>query len=314
MSPWLGYFALLLLLVAAGILLPVFLKRGKHGGDRAQNALEVHRARLDQLARDREAGRIGKAEAEGTEAEIKRAMLSAAREQQHAARLGESRSPWPLAGLSVAAIALGVVVYAGVGRYGAEDVPLAARSGGSGGETETAARGDQEQRLRSAVERLRARLVESPGDERALNLLARAYSALGASDKAIDTYRRLLAREPENAPTVRGDLGEVLVRRDGGAVGPDAATQFESVLEARPGDARARYYLALRDAQAGRLRAAAESFAAILREAPADAGYRPAIREVLDAVIRDGDLDRASLDIPAPTAGVRRRCPRGPDA
>ena len=310
MSPWLGFFLLVLLLTAAGILLPLFLWHGRNTTARSERALQVHRERLAQIARDRDAGLIGPSEAEGAEAEIKRAMLTAARERGAEDReTGEARSPWPVAGLGVAALALGVVVYAGVGSYGAPDRPLAERSG-AGGEHETQVAGEPEgERIREVIARLRERLEETPDDAEAWRLLGRSYAAIGRTEQAIEAYRRVLAIAPGTV-AARGDLGEALVRRAGGRVGPEAVAQFEEVRTDSPGDPRARYYLALAEAQSGNHRAAAEGFAALLREAPADAPYRAAVREILDRVVQDGDLDRASLDIPGPAGDA----PRGPTA
>jgi len=302
MTAWTGYFLLLLLLTGAGIVLPVLLQRGRRGLDRGESALQIHRERLAQLARERAAARIGAAEAEGAEAEIKRAMLAAARERESEAPGPQNRSPWALPGLAALSVALGIGVYAGVGNFGQPDLPLAARA--PGGSEAGAVAGAPElnaAEMREIIERLRARLAETPQDAQAWSLLARGYAATGQMDRAVEAYRSLLEIAPD-AVAARGSLGETLVRRDGGAVGPEAAAAFERVLEAAPGDPRARYFLALRDAQAGRSRAAAEGFAALLRDAPAGAPYAAGVRRVLEAIIQEADLDRASLDIPPPPA------------
>ena len=302
MTAWTGYFLLLMLLTAAGIVLPVLLQRGRRGLDRAESALQIHRERLAQLARDRETGRIGPAEAEGAEAEIKRAMLAASRERRGERAGQESRTPWVLPGLSALSIGLGIAVYAGVGSFGQPDLPLAARATGAaqgaGGATASAPDASE---MREVIARLRSRLEDDPEDVEGWGLLARGYAATGQMEKAVEAYRNLLEVAPD-AVAMRGSLGETLVRRDGGAVGPEAAAAFERVLQASPGDPRARYFLALRDAQAGRSRAAAEGFAALLRDAPAGAPYAAGVRQVLEAIIADAGLDRASLDIPAPPA------------
>jgi cytochrome c-type biogenesis protein CcmH len=122
----------------------------------------------------------------------------------------------------------------------------------------------------------------------------------------------LIALEPD-ATEFQGDYAEALVRAEGGFVGPDAVTGFETLLAQIPDDPRALYYLALRDAQNGDSLKAAQGWARILQTAPADAPYTAAIREILDAVIEDANLDRAALDIPAEPAPTALRGPSAED-
>ena len=311
MSPWTPAFALMALTVALALLLPLLLFRGGARTGRGDSALAVHRQRLDQLARDREAGLIGPDEAAGAEAEIKRAILAAGRTQAEVASRG-ARAPVAL--MAGAALATGIGVYALTGAFGTPDRPLAARdlpSADPGPSLASEHRGGQ---MQEAIDRLRQRLAANPDSVEDWTLLARSYGAIGAHAAAAEAYERLIALAPQD-PGARGDRAEALVRRDDGFVGPAAVAGFEAVLAAVPDDPRARYYLALRDAQAGRDAAAAQGFAAILADAPGDAPYRPAVRRIMEALIEDAGLDRAELGLPPPAAAAGPdAAPRGPDS
>lgn len=312
MSGWILLFAVLASAVLAALVLPA-LRRPRIGasGHRG-NALDIHRNRLDQLARDREAGLIGAREAAGAEVEIKRAILAASREIERMENRDAERGS--ILGLGVSAslaLATGIAVYAAVGSFGRGDLPLAARDGTPASVAPNLASDHQGSELRNAIASLERRLEQEPGNASNLHLLARSYSAVGAYERAAEAYRRLLALAPQNLD-MRGDYAEALVRRDDGFVGAAAAEQFERVRTHAPKDPRARYYLALRDAQAGERRKAALGWAAILRDAPPDAPYRPAIVRVLDAVIEDAGLDRASLDLPETSGRTKPAVRRGP--
>jgi len=312
MSAWILLFALVAGAVLAALVLPPLRRPRIGAAGRGESALEIHRNRLDQLARDREAGLIGAEEATGSEAEIKRALLAASREIE-TTETGRSVKGGML-GIGVSAslaLATGIAVYAAVGSFGRGDLPLAARDVARVPPAPSLESEHQGSELRDAIASLERRLEQEPANASNLRLLARSYSAMGAHDKATEAYRRLLVLAPQN-PDVRGDYAEALVRRDDGFVGASAAEQFERVRTHAPKDPRARYYLALRHAQAGEDRKAAEGWAAILRDAPPDAPYRPAIVRVLDAVIADAGLDRASLDLPETSERPASAPRRGP--
>jgi len=213
-------------------------------------------------------------------------------------------------GLALALVAI-IAAYAAVGSFDRGELPPEARDASRATAAPTLASEHQGSELRDAIGSLERRLAEEPANADNLQLLARSYSAVASYDRAAEAYRRLLELAPQT-PEVRGDYAEALVRRDGGFVGAAAVEQFERVRAHAPKDPRARYYLALRHAQEGEDRRAAEGWAAILRDAPPDAPYRPAIVRVLEAVIEDAGLDRASLDLPEPPARAAPAARPGP--
>ena len=303
MIMWLLPFAILLFLTASGLLLPALFGRSAPASLRAESASAVLRDKLTQVARDREVGLIGPEEAIGAEAEISRALIASTREAEVEMAGGPPGSGgW--AGIAlVAALALGgsVELYRSLGAYDLPDQPLAARDIGPGQAAPTLMSEHDGSLMNDAIISLKARLEQDPGNAEQWLLLARSYSAVGAHAESAAAYARLIELAPA-ATEVRGDYAEALVRAEDGFVGPNAVAGFEMVLAEAADDPRALYYLALRDAQNGDSLKAAQGWARILQTAPADAPYQSAIREILDAIIEDANLDRAALDIPFESA------------
>jgi len=125
MALWIGIL-LLLLVVAGGITLVLFIKRGEATG-RGGHLLEVYRAQLSEVDRDLNRGLIEETAAEAARTEISRRILkleedSPERTQQSAA---SQRVLAPLLGLLVAAAALGL--YLSLGSPDTPGIPYAAR-------------------------------------------------------------------------------------------------------------------------------------------------------------------------------------------
>lgn len=295
-------FGILLCLTAAGLLLPVLIWRTSHSTSRAESVSAVLRDKLAQVARDRETGLIGVSEAAGAEAEISRELIAASREAEtelQSTAGKPQRGGWVGIAL-IATLALGgsIGIYQVNGSSDMPGQPLAAREAMPEGGVPTLMSEHEDSMVNDAIVSLRARLEKDPENVDQWRLLARSYSAVGAYNEAAAAYARLIELAPM-ALELRGDYGEALIRAEDGFIGPKAVANFEHVLAHVPDEPRALYYLAMRDAQNGESLKAARGWARILRIAPADATYRPAIRQVLDAIIVDAGLDPAVIDIPA---------------
>lgn len=296
-------FTILLSLTAAGLLLPMLLWRSSRTLSRAASVSAVLRDKLAQVARDRDAGLIGADEAIGAEAEISRALIAASRETEAEGTGGPPRNGGWVGLALIATLVLGgsIGLYQINGSFDLPDQPLAARDIGPGGGIPTLLSEHDGSVVNEAILSLRARLKNDPGNADHWLLLARSYAAVGADAEAAAAYARLIDLRP-TAIELRGDYAEALIRADDGFVGPKAVASFETMLADVPDDPRALYYLALHDVQDGDALKAVQGWIRILRTAPADAPYRPAIRTILETVIADADLDRAALDIPAEQA------------
>jgi cytochrome c-type biogenesis protein CcmH len=294
---------MVLALTAAGLLLPMLLWRSSRSLSRAERASAVLRDKLTQVARDRDAGLIGADEAIGAEAEISRALIASSREAEAESASGPPRSGGWIGVALIATLTLGgsIGIYQINGSFDLPDQPLAARDIGPGGSAPTLLSEHDGSVVNEAIRSLRTRLETDPDNVDNWRLMARSYAAVGAHAEAAAAYARLIELVPA-AIELRGDYAEALVRAEDGFVGPNAVESFELTLAHVPDDPRALYYLALRDAQEGDALKAVQGWIRILRTAPADAPYRPAIFRILDTVIAETGLDRATLDIPAEQA------------
>src|SRR5690606_28612133 len=106
---------------------------------------------------------------------------------------------------------------------------------------------------------------------------------------------------------VQSAYGEALAAAVGGQITVAAQTAFETALEIDPAEPRARFYLALADAQKGRVQEALDAWVALEAEAPADAPWRPAVTAQIEQAAAELGLDPATLPgraaKPAPPTG-----------
>jgi len=257
--------ATITLATLALILRPLF-RRPPPPDVEADHDLSVYRDQLDEIARDRAAGLLSEAEAEAARAETGRRLLAADRQAGRPAP-GESRARLPAAIVIALLLPLGAAgVYLGLGNPAAPDLPLAERRNDAGMAAATA-RARTERLVSTLAERLR----QAPDDLRGWVLLARSLTALARYREAAGAYGQ--AAELSGRADLLAAQGEALMAAADGQVTPGARAKFDAALAKDPTEARARYYLALAEAQAGRRQAAFDGWAALLRDAPADAPY-----------------------------------------
>lgn len=268
-------------------------RRSELGGSRWDGARNIYRDQLAQLATDRQSGLISAEDVEAAELEIARTVLATKRSGSvgvppAATAFGALFS----IGAAVVIVAGTWVLYAQIGSPDMPDQPLSTRASPASPASPTLHSEHEGTEMSAAIAALATRLENDPDDTMGWQLLGRSYSAIGAYGQAARAYERLVTLAPGD-PQALADLGESLVRADKGLVGSDSAARFSDVLEHDPKNPRARYYLALRDAQAGNADAAVAAWTLILRDAPADAPYLPAIRQIIAATVEDADLSPA---------------------
>lgn len=262
-------------------------------GRRAQptpstSEIDIYRDQLDEIERDRKAGRIGDADAQAARLEVSRRLLAA----DAATGAAASSSPSMRRAVSlVALIALplaAVVIYLKLGSPGLPAFPLAER------QVATDVASESMTRLVAQVE---AHLEKNPDDGRGWEVLAPVLLRLGRLDDAVKANRNSLARNGESAQR-RSDLGEALAAAAGGVVTADAKSEFDRALALDPREVKARYFLGLAAMQDGRRDAAVETWRALLADAPADAPWRGAVQAALATAI-GGSAGPSSDDIAA---------------
>ncbi|RMD61338.1 MAG: c-type cytochrome biogenesis protein CcmI [Alphaproteobacteria bacterium] len=304
-----------LAVVVAGTLLLALTRRPPPSPPRAEHDLEVFRAQLRELERDVEAGRIGPDEARAARTEIQRRMLnvtpgSAADAAPGSAsgapgRRSTAASPaWPTLALAFVVPGVALGLYLWLGNPGTPSVETPARPltvpGTADGGSATA-----EQRLpdvETMMARLEARLADNPDDLAGWITLARSAAAIGQFERALDAYDRAVALAPEVAD-IHSGRGEILTVLAGGAPDARARAAFRKALELDPGNARARYYMALASEQDGNPEAALEALIALLRDAPADAPWRAPVRAKAAAIASALGKDPDAV-LPPPAAGA----------
>ena len=277
--------------VVATVALPL-IKAVKPAPERGQFDRAVYRDQLRELERNEAHGMIDPAEAALARLEIERRLLAAdgRGEAAPARSAGSAALAMTLALLIPLASAL---LYVGLGAPRVPDQPYAAR-GDERARAADAPHGDIER----AVARREARLKANPESEAGWLLLARSAAALGQWPKSAAAYGEAM-RLSHGRPDIAAGYGEMLVMAADGIVTPQARDVLRGVLERDPGNAAARYYLALGEAQAGNAVAAIAGWQLLAAEQPAQSPLRAELRHRIEETAR-----AAGLAPPAPAAAA----------
>ncbi|NBC32922.1 MAG: c-type cytochrome biogenesis protein CcmI [Alphaproteobacteria bacterium] len=286
------------------LLVKPLMRRAEKGGTvESPNAHEAHmaayRAQLEELERDEAAGLVDPERAEALRTEISRRLLAAGTptpaDSTTAPAAAPARRRPILALLLVIAIPLTALgLYIAGGSPGIPSRPLADRD---------PAERQAYEALVAEVDRLSRAAREDPENAEAQARLGDAFMQLQRYAEAAEAYGRAVGLTGGD-PALTSAYGEALVSADNGTVTAQARAAFERVLDARPGDPRARYYLGLARAQAGDDEGALERWAALVADSPADAPWLSMVRRQAEAAAeRLGRDVAAALPDPLPAAG-----------
>ncbi|MEQ8229310.1 MAG: c-type cytochrome biogenesis protein CcmI [Rhodospirillales bacterium] len=293
MSLWITV-AVLTTLTAVFLTVPLIQRHRLGASPMAGPDLAVYHAQLGELERDLSSGLISDTEATAAHTEIERRMLKAgdthlAATRDEAANRHSKVAHRPVYAIVFVSITMigasGLYLMLGTPEF--PSMPLAER----GAPTD-----ERPQDFALLVERLAARMEDTPSDPRGWLLLARSYVQIGRFSDGASAYGRAIklgTREPE----VLAAYGEALVAASQGVVSPQARAAFEEARIDDPGNAGARYYLGLAAAQAGDPRAAYDTWLELAADTRASAPWRAA----LEAHIRRAaeELGIAPVEIPA---------------
>ena len=274
---------------------------------RAEYDLAIYRDQLTEIDRDRDRGVLSETDVAAARLEIQRRMLTAAARrdtaqrdtaQLNTAQLNTAGEPAPRAkrkgGFAAQAVLLAspiaaLALYLTLGNPNAQDAPLSGR-----GPERAVLAADGTLDLAKVVGVLEQRLAANPDSLDGWLLLARTDGSLNRWPAATEAYRHALGLAP-GRPDILEDFGALLVAAADGAVTPQARAVLSQAVAADHARYRARYYLALADAQAGRTDAAIAAWRAMLAEAPEQAPWRP----TLEAAIVEATRQRAG-GVPTP--------------
>ncbi|MGR3542020.1 MAG: c-type cytochrome biogenesis protein CcmI [Hasllibacter sp.] len=269
------------------------------GGGADDAAMAIFRDQLAELDRDRAEGRITAAEYDAARAEIGRRMIREDRRDPSALREG-SRAPLVVAALAVPA--LGLVLYAALGRPDLPAEPAALRAEERAATAAMAREADAlaaglagADPLATAEDRLR---------------LAQLRSALGQPALAAEALAPLAARDgaPSGILTL---TAEALIQAEG--VTPRARALVDRALRADPLNPAAAYYLAVLAEEDGETARAREILIRRLSLAPAEAPWMPSFAAAIDrlgAALGEPPLDIAAV-IGTEAARVPAAVPQG---
>jgi cytochrome c-type biogenesis protein CcmH len=256
--------------------------------------LAVYRDQLAELERERARGLIEAEQAASMETEISRRMLNAARAAQPIqTTTAPSRALTAI--IAVLFPVAGLAIYLMVGQPDLPGMPLAARD---------VAQGQDPAKVLAAVEEIRGRLKPVKDDLDRWVMVAEAYEKLGRPKEAVATFRIAKQISPDD-PGLSAALGEALIAADGGAVGEEAKTLFQSIPPDSDSTPEARYYLALASAQAGDMKTALHGWQSLLADSPADASWIDPTRERIASAAQAMGLDPAK-EMPEPKPAAAR--------
>jgi len=236
---------------------------------RAVHDATVYRAQLGELARDRDAGRIGPGEYDAAVIEVQRRLLSVADDVP--APAAAKPAQWPLVLAAIAVPAVAIALYLPRGTPDMPDFPLA----------EMQARRDAEAaEVGQLLATLRARLVElppaSPQRWNGYVLLGNTLRATGDLAGAANAYREALTMSFD--PDVAIDLAETIALVEDGRIGAEPRALLERAAASGTGDPRIDFYLGLADRQAGNTEGALARWRALAARSPENAAWLPGLR------------------------------------
>lgn len=270
MTLWL-VLACMTAIALATVIWPLFRDDVVPSGD----DVEVYRDQLAEIARDRQDGLIGAADAEAARVEVSRRLIRAAQASD------TSHPPSPagaefrkFATLTTAIVLLPVLA---VGLYLLFGSPRA-MSAGNAVESEMAS--VDEAAVDEMVREVESYLRESPDDGRGWEALAPVYLRLGRYDDAIRAWQNAIAKLGESADREE-NLGESYVAANDGTVSKEAKEAFEKALSIDPNDVAARFYTGLAAKQEGRRDDAARIWRDLIAAASPDDEWTDTVRDAL---------------------------------
>ncbi len=159
----------------------------------------------------------------------------------------------------------------------------------------------------AAAARIKAHLLQKPGDLKGWTLLGRTLAALSRFPEAREAYAHAIALAP-GATRLHAELGEVLVLAARGQGDPGRRGRVRQIAD----DPRSRFYSAEASLQHGDTAAAKQKLQALLADAPPDAPWRQAVADRLAelapaAAAAGGGRTRGA--VPRPERARRRTPP-----
>lgn len=248
--------------------------------DKDSREVALYQDQLAEVARDQDRGVLTAVQAKSATQEIERRLLIAARRADQA---GGAQSRGGRLGLVIGAALLPLAagsLYVALGAPDQPSRPFAARPPVLD-PTAAAPTAGSRPDMRAQIDTLQERLAQTPDDADGQILLARSYASIRRFDEAIAAYRTANRLTGGQNRRLAGELAEVMVVANDGAVSAEAQQIFERIRADFPQDPQARYYLALALAQGGQTDAALSALTALRQDAPNGAPWLGTVDQLI---------------------------------
>ncbi len=291
MTLWILFSAVTLVVLL--LLVVPLLRRQTAAPARIAYDIVVYRDQLAEVERDLDRGLLNENQAEAARTEILRRMLAA-----EDAELETPQAEYLLAGGRQIRLVTALVILIGLplGSFGLYSV-LGAPS--LPGQPFASRQADPDLKMAEMASNLAAELQAKP-DADGFATLGETYFTLRRYGEAAEAFRQAITLGMIDA-SMLSSLGESQVLQNNGDVGPDAKTAFQQALTLDRQEPRARFYLGLGNAQAGRFAEAVSIWRDLEKDSPGDAPYLGMLKEHIAAYAKQGGFDPATIK-PVPPA------------
>ena len=268
---------LLFALMTAAAVFAVLWPLARGGTRRSGSDIAVYRDQLDEVARDRAAGRIAESDAEAARVEVSRRLIAAADAAQVKPRAAPVGTTFRRRATAVAALialpAIAAALYLTLGSPQLPGQPLASRVHAP----------PQDRSLEGLVTQVETHLARNPEDGRGWEVVGPVYMRLGRFEDAVKARRNAL--RINGASAVReADLGESLMAVANGVVTDEAKEAFERALVVEAKNPKARFFLGVAAHQDGQDTKAAAIWREIVKDTRPDSPWIGMVREALAGV------------------------------
>jgi cytochrome c-type biogenesis protein CcmH len=147
--------------------------------------------------------------------------------------------------------------------------------------------------LDTTVKQIQLKLEKSPSQEGYRNL-AEALYLLQRYAAAAEAYKKAIALGDKSAETL-AEMGESIVLANNGTVVPEALGDFHKALKRDPKEARARFYIALGNAQARKYKEAVAIWKGLQKDLMPDAPWAAIINQRIQTYAREGGFDPTTI-------------------
>lgn len=298
-------------LVALALLVVPLLRRNTDGApSEAPDAL-VYRDQLAELDQEVRRGVISGEEQAAARIEIARRLLAA---DNRSATAEGGKGPAPDQPESFTPLMISCVVLLGAfGLYFVTGSPeLANRPAATNPQLAQPASPGNRPDMTSLIDQLGEKLKDRPDDLKGWSLYARTLTKQRRFADAIGAWRRVTTLAPNDAG-LWSERAEVEISAAQGIIGAAARKSLETTLKLDPAEPRARYYLGLADAQAGKRGEALGIWLKLAAVSPPDAPWMAILATRIERLAAEAGIDRKELaarnEKLATAAGTK-----GPDA